>query len=162
MKRVLLSIILIAGISGAFAQSYCTVKKAYAFYNVSMPGVQMIDENGNPIPPKPNITRFIYVEYNGAKMPDIKAVQYNAAALSFSVVSIKERTVSIGDKNLNPNNTITAKKGNKFLKINLYTEDGKAMPDSDCKNIIIKYKAAGKFCKFYVTREKEFNTPPHY
>ena len=162
MKRVLLSIILIAVISGAFAQSYCTVKKAYAFYNVSMPGVQMVDENGNPIPPKPNITRFIYAEYSGAKMPDIKAVQYNAAALSFSVVSIKERTVSIGDKNLNPNNTITAKKGNKFLKINLYTEDGKAMPDSDCKNIIIKYKAAGKLCKFYLTGEKEFNTPPRY
>ena len=162
MKRFLLSIILIAVISSAFAQSYCTVKKAYAFYNVSMPGVQMVDENGNPIPVLPLVNRFIYVEFSGSKMPDIKTVLYNNNALPFTLTAVKQKTVSIGDKNLNPDNTIIAKKGNTFLKINLHADVEKPMPDPDSKNIVIKYKSAGKLCKFYVTREKEFNTPPRY
>jgi hypothetical protein len=150
------------GFSVSFAQVTCNIKKVHAFYNVSMPGAQMVDENGNPIPPKPNITRFIYVEYSGTKMPDIKSVLYNGVLLDFSIVSVKEKTVSIGDKEQNPGNTITAKKGNTFLKINLQPFEGKTMPDADCKNIIIKSKLAGKLCKFYVTGEKEFATLPRY
>ena len=124
--------------------------------------MQMADENGNPIPPKPNITRFIYVEYSGSKMPDIEAVLYNAAVLSFSVVPVTEKIVSVGDKKINPNYSITAKKGNKLLKIDLQPEEGKTMPDTDCKNIIIKSKQGSKLCKFYVMGEKEFSSLPAY
>jgi len=162
MKVLFLHIFLLMSFSASFAQSHCTVKKAYAYYNVSMPGVQMADENGNPIPPKPNITRFIYVEYSGSKMPDIKSVLYNNIALDYTVVGVKAKTVSIGDKKLNPGKAITAKKGNSFLQINLQPFEGKTMPDTDCKNIIINSKAAGKLCKFYVTRETAFATPPRY
>jgi hypothetical protein len=162
MKLLLLHIILLAGFSASFAQSNCTVKRAHAYYNVSMPGAQMADENGNPIPPRANITRFIYVEYSGTKMPDIKSVIYNGVSLDFSVLSVKEKTVSIGDRKLNPGKTITTKKGNSFLQINLQPFEGKTMPDADCKNIVINSKLAGKLCKFYVTSEKEFATPPRY
>ncbi len=162
MKILFLHILLLMGFSASYAQASCNIKKAYAFYNAAMPGIQMVDENGNPIPPKPNITRFIYVEYSGTQMPDIKSVLYNGVSLDFSVVNVKAKTVSIGDKKLNPNNTITAKKGNSFLQINLQPFEGKTMPDANCKNIIIKSKLAGKLCKFYVTREKEFATPPRY
>lgn len=153
---------MLAGFSVSCAQSNCTVKKAYAWYNVSMPGAQMTDENGNPIPPKPIITRFIYVEYSGSKLPEIKSVIYSNTALDYTVVSVKEKTISIGDKKLNPNKTITAKKGNSFLKLDLQPFEGKTMPDADCKSIIIKSKIAGKLCKFYVTTEKEFATLPRY
>jgi hypothetical protein len=162
MKTVFLHILLLTGFSVSFAQVPCNIKKAYAFYNAAMPGAQMVDENGNPIPPKANITRFIYVEYSGTKMPDIKSVLYYGVSLDFSVVSVKEKTVSIGDKELNPGKTITAKKGNVFLKIDLQPFEGKTMPDTDCKNIIIKSKLAGKLCKFYVTSEKAFETLPRY
>ena len=162
MKPLIISCLFLTATFYCFAQSNCNIKKAYAYYNVSMPGTQMVDENGNPVTPKPNITRFIYVEYSGAKMPDIKAVLYNAAKLSFSVVSVTSKTVSIGDKKLNPNNNITAKKGNRFLKIDLQPEDGKTMPDTDCKSIIIKSKQGSKLCKFYVTGEKEFSSLPAY
>jgi hypothetical protein len=162
MKILLLQIFLLTGFSTSFAQVSCNIKKAYAFYNASMPGVQMVDENGNPIPVLPSYIRFIYVEYSSAKMPDIKAVIYNNEALSFTITGIKERTVSIGDKNLNPNNTITAKKGSTFLKIDLYPKDGKTMAETDYKNIIIKYKSAGKLCKFNLNFEKQFNTLPRY
>jgi hypothetical protein len=162
MKRLLITCMLFAGISNVFAQSYCTIKKVHAYYNVTMPGMQMTDDNGNPIPVLPNITRFIYVEYAGSKMPEIKTVLYNNEALLFTVLGIKEKTVSIGDKNLNPNNTITAKKGNSFLKIDLNPPDGKTAADIDCKNIIIKYRSAGKICKSNLTLEKRFNTVPRY
>ena len=162
MKSLTLFCLLLTGTFYCFAQSNCGINKAYAYYNVSMPGMQMADENGNPIPPKPNITRFIYVEYSGSKMPDIKAVLYNAAVLSFSVVPVTEKTVSIGDKKINPNYSITAKKGNKLLKIDLQPEEGKKMPDTDCKNIIIKSKQGSKLCKFYVTGEKQFSSLPAY
>jgi hypothetical protein len=162
MKTLFVYCLLLTGASYSCAQKPCPVMKAYAYYNVSMPGMQMVDENGNPIPVLPMFTRFIYVEYIGSKMPEIKAVLYNNEALSFTITGIKEKTITIGDKNLNPNNTITAKKGSSFFKIDLYPQDGKTMADTDYKNIIIKYKAAGKICSFYLNREKEFNTPPRY
>lgn len=162
MKSLITTLLFGVVTSFCFAQSSGTIKKAYAYYNVSMPGIQMVDENGNPVTPKPNVTRFIYVEYSGIKMPDIREVLYNGSKLSFSIVPIKEKMVSIGDKALNPNNSITAKKGNSFLKVVIHPEDGKAMPETACKNIIIKSKLAGKIYRFYVTGEKQFLTPPMY
>ena len=162
MKKFFLYIVLLTGFTSTYAQTNCTVKKANAYYNVSMPGVQMADENGNLIPPKPYITRFIYVEYSGAKAPEIKSVLYNNVLLNHTVAKVKGRTVSIGDKELNSNNTITAKKGNSFLKINLQLFEGEKVPETDCKNIIIKSKVAGNICKFFVGSEKEFAAPPRY
>lgn len=162
MKTILFAFLLLSTTGSCMAQNSCNIKKAYAFYHVSMPGTQMVDENGNPIPPKANITRFIYVEYSGTKMPVINTVLYNNTPLSFSAVSVKAKTVSVGDKKLNPNNSITAKKGNSFLKIDLQPAEGKTMPDTDCKSIIIKSKIGSKLCKFYVLNEKEFVSPPSY
>lgn len=162
MKIFFLHIVLLMGIPVSYAQSSCSIKKAYAWYNVSMPGVQMADENGNPIPPKANITRFIYVEYSGTKLPEIKSVTYNDTALGFSVEKVKEKAVSIGDKRLNPGKAITVKKGNSFLKINLYPFEGKTMPDADCKKITINCKIAGRPCRFTVFNETAFATLPRY
>jgi len=89
MKRFLISSILLVAVANVFGQNYCTIKKAYAFYNASMPGIQMTDDNGNPIPVLPNFTRFIYAEYVGSKMPEIKSVLYNNEVLSFTVTGIK-------------------------------------------------------------------------
>ena len=161
MKKTFLFALLLAG-TICFGQTNCNIKKAYAYYTVSVPGVQMADENGNPVDPKPNITRFIYVEYSGLKVPEIKSVIFNGVELSFTAISIKEKTVWAGDKTINLNNSITAKKGNSLLKIDLQPADGKAMPDTGCKSIVIKSKVSGKLCKFYVPAEKEFATLPRY
>jgi len=162
MKILFLHIFLLMGFSVSYAQSNCTVKKAYAYYNVSSPGVQMADENGNPIPPKPNITRFIYIEYSGSKPPEIRAVMYNNTALNYTVVRVKEKTVSVGDKELNPENTITAKRGNSFLQIDLQPFEGKTMPEVNCKKITIKSRAAGKICTLNILSERQFLTLPRY
>lgn len=162
MKIFLLSLFLVSGVSASIAQGNCTVKKAYAYYNASMPGTQMMDENGNKIDPKPIITRFIYVEYSGTKAPEIRSVTYNNTALDYKVVIIKEKTVFAGDKEFNPKNSITAKKGNSFLKIDLQPFEGKTMPDINCKSIVIKSTVAGKTCTLKLQKEKEFLTPPRY
>jgi len=162
MKIFFLPIFLLACFSASFAQSNCTIKKAYAYYNVSMPGAQMADENGNPIPPKPIITRIIYVEYSGSKMPKIESVLYNNIALNYNVMKINAKTISIGYKKLNPGNIIKAKKGNSLLQIDLQPFEGKTMPEINCKNIIIKSKAGGKLCRFFLGSEKEFVTAPSY
>jgi hypothetical protein len=162
MKIFLLHILLLMGFSVSFAQVTCNIKKAYAFYSESMPGTQMVDEKGNPIPFLPRINRFIYVEYSGSKKPEIKSVLYNNVVLSFSVERVKEKTVLIGDQSISPNNTITAKKGSTFLKIILYPDLEKPMPEIDCKNILIKSKAGGKICTFYLNLEKQFSTLPSY
>jgi hypothetical protein len=162
MKVLIISLLVLIALPYCFAQSAGTIKRAYAYYNVSMPGIQMLDVDGNPVTPKPNITRFIYIEYRGIKMPDIKEVLYNGSGLSFSIVTVKEKTVLVGDKALNPNNSITARKGHSLLKIQLQPADGKTMPDTGCKNIVIKSKLGGKISRFYVTSEKELVTPPMY
>jgi hypothetical protein len=162
MKILFLHIFLLAGFSASFGQGNCIIKKAHAWYTVSMPGTQMSDENGNPVPPKPNITRIIYVEYSGSKTPEIKSVLYNNTALNYTVLRVKERTVFVGDKEFNLKNKITAKKGHSFLQIELQPFEGKTMPDVNCKNIVIKSKAGSRVCKFYLNSEKEFATAPRY
>jgi hypothetical protein len=162
MKALIISFLFLTANTYCFAQNACNIKKASAWYNASMPGMQRVDENGNPVEPKPNITRFIYVEYSGLKLPEIKSVAYNGVELSFTTISIKEKTVWAGDKTMNPNNSITAKKGNSLLKIDLQPAEGKTMPDTGCKSIVIKSNIAGKLCRFYVPTEKEFATPPMY
>lgn len=162
MKPLILSCLFLPATFYCFAQNACHIKKASAWYNVSMPGAQMVDENGNPIPPKPNITRFIYIEYSGTKLPQITSVAYKSVELTFSAVTVKEKTVYIGDKKLNPNKTITAKKGNSLLKIDLQPAAGQTWPDTGCKSIVIKSKLAGKPCKFYVPAETAFEGFPMY
>ena len=162
MKHLFVIILLLISAFVSFSQSACAVKKAYAYYTVSLAGAQMADENGNPIPVMPMINRFIYVEFSGSKMPEIKAVLFNNETLPFTLTAVKQQTVSIGNKKLNPNNTIIAKKGNTLLKINLQANAEKPMPEPGSKNITLKYKSAGKVCKFYIPIEKEIATLPSY
>jgi hypothetical protein len=162
MKLFFLSSFLMAGVFQSCAQKPCPVKTGYAYYNVSMPGMQMADENGNPVPVKPYITRFIYVEYKDSAPPEILTVLYDSSALLFTVALLKEKTVAIGDKDLNPGKTITVKKGYSFLKIDLQAANGKTMPGPDCKNITIKSKVAGKINSLQIKNEQEFATHPHY
>lgn len=162
MKVLLLHIFLLGLLPASFAQSNCAVKKAYAYYNVSMPGAQRVDENGNAVDPKPIITRFIYVEYNGAKAPEIRSVTYNNTALDYRVIVIREKTVYAGEKQFNPRNSITAKKGNSFLRVDLQPFEGKTMPAVDCKKITIKTISAGKTCTLSLQNEKKFAAPPNY
>lgn len=161
MRIFVLGLLLSGCFSVSFAQNTCAVKKGTAYYTSSMPGAQSVDENGNPVPPKPVVTRFIYLEYIGTKALEIKSVAYNGAELSFTIIILKEKTV-FPDREQNPGEVIKARKGNSLLKINLEPKDGKTIPSTACKNILVKYKAAGKLCRFYIFSEKQLETLPMY
>jgi hypothetical protein len=164
MKTVLLQVLLILSFASAGAQTNCKVKTAYAFYTVSVPGMQMADENGNPIPPKADINRFIYIEWCGTKKPVIESVLYNNKPLSATLIAVEGDSVILGSNfSNNPDFKIMSKKDNKLWKIELQPVEGNSMPGLPCKNIIIKTKGANAAsCEFKVAKETELMTLPRY
>ena len=72
MKIFLFTVILFAIGLTAFGQNNCNIKRGYAFYTISMPGMIMRDDNGNEVPAIPNEERCIYLECKGTKMPLIE------------------------------------------------------------------------------------------
>ncbi len=163
MKTIIISLFFLMPALTSGAQTRCNIKKAYAYYTVSVPGAQMTDENGNPIPPKPNVTRFIYIDWIGATKPEIKTVLYNNKILSATLVRVKGGSVIPGSE-LSPQNKskITVKKGNSLWKAELQPLSDNPMPETDCKNIIIKTKTAGKICTFKLVQETQLMTMPRY
>ena len=163
MKNIIIAISLLASVLTCSAQINCNVKKAYAYYTASVPGVQMADENGNPIPPKADIGRFIYIEWSGAKKPKIETVLYNNKALVASLTPVEGKTVVPGSE-LSKNNVskITIRKNNSLWKIELQPKEGNSMPDQDCKNIIIKIKGTNSTCSFKLIKETLLMTMPRY
>jgi len=162
MRLLFISAVLLVSALTAGAQN-CNIKNAYAFYTVTMPGMQMADEHGNPIPVKPSISRFIYVEWSGTTMPVIDVVLYNNKALPATLTAVKGSTVIPGTEMTdNRKHKISAKKGNKLWKIELQPAGDEAMPATGCKNILIKIKGKAKACSFKVAREKELAVLPSY
>lgn len=163
MKAIFISTCLMAAALISHAQTSCNIKNAWAFYTVSVPGVQMADENGNPIPPKVDIVRFIYIEVVGTVRPQIKTVHYHNKALPATLTAVKGRTVVPGSE-LSENNNfkITSKKGNSLWKIELQPQGDTAMPQQGCKNIIIKTNVKGKTCSFKLTKETQLAVLPRY
>ena len=156
MKAIFISMCLTVAVFLCQAQTGCNVKKAFAFYTVSVPGIQMVDENGNAIPPKADIARFIYIESFGKAKPEIKTVLYNNKNLPATVTAVKEKTVIPGgDLGNNKDFKIIANKSNSLWKIELQQEEDNSMPGQDCKNIIIKTKIKGKTCSFKLLKETE-------
>jgi hypothetical protein len=163
MKKIVFSIILVAAVLTSCAQTKCNLKKAYAFYTVSVPGMQMTDENGNPIPPKADIGRFIYFEWSGAKVPEIETILYNNKTLVATLVAVEGNSVIPGSE-LSQNNEfkITSKKCNSLWKIELQPKQSDPMPDTGCKNIIIKIKGTDKACALKLGKETQLMTMPRY
>ena len=164
MKALLFSILLLPVILTSCAQTRCAaVKKAYAYYTVTVPGMQMVDENGNPVPPKPDIARFIYLECSEAKLPEIDSVLYNGIPVIVSMSRVEADTVIAGNKfENNQALVIAAKKGNTLYKIALYAATDESPVNADCKNILLKIKIAGKNCEFKIKEELQLMTLPRY
>jgi hypothetical protein len=160
MKNIFISLFLLVPVLIAGAQTTCNIKKAYAFYTVSMPGMQMADENGNPIDPKPDIRRFIYIEWSGIKDPQIETVLYNNKPLPATITPVKGNTVIPGDNyGNNKDYKISSKKGNSLWRIELQPEADNSTPGQGCKNIIIKTKGT-KVCSFKLIKETQLMTLP--
>lgn len=146
------------------AQTRCSVKKGYAYYTVSMPGTQMVDDNGNPVPPRPDVGRFIYLEGDtSAGMPEIDSVLYDNSPLKANISPVEGNSAVVGNKFLNNNElTITAKKGHSLWRIDLFPPADTDSLNLDCKNILLKLKFNGKACEYKITQESQLMTLPRY
>lgn len=163
MKKIFLFFSLVIVVFISFAQTNCSIKKAYAFYTVSIPGVQMADENGNPVPPVPFINRYIYFEWSGSENPEIETVLYNNKALSVSLTAVDSSSVIPGENfGNNEEHKITAKKCNKLWKIELQPLANNTMPAENSNNIIIKTKGTNNSCQFKLKKEIQLKALPRY
>jgi hypothetical protein len=164
MKKAFFTVVLSAGILSSFAQVKCNINNAYAYFTVTMPGAQMVDEKGNPVPPVPVVERFIYLEYTGTKKPEIQAVYYNNTSVPVTVTKVEGNAVFVGEKpEYKKKITIRAKKGSTFYKLELQPPNDKPWEAIACKNIIIKLNWAGKICSYKVLPgESQLYSPPMY
>lgn len=163
MKKALLSTLLLTFFLVSNAQAKCNIKKAYAFYTVNMPGVQMVDENGNPVTPVPQIERFIYIESKGLKAPEIETVYYGTGRFSMAITKIEGSRISVGEKfgNIQPI-TIRAAKNYSLWKIDVSPVEDKISVATDCKNILLKIRSAGKICIYKIFKESQVSGLPRY
>lgn len=159
MKQLLQILFFTSLCCTGFSQVNCSVKKAYAFYTETIPGVQMADENGNPIPPVPVIDRFVYIEWTGAGKPEISQVLYNNKKMQAEVTAVDGNTlIPGGDVGNNSDYSIKANKCHSLWKIQLQTVSGNEMPAIECRNIIIKLQKAGNNCEVPVANEIKLST----
>ena len=163
MKKILLGILLSGSIAGAFAQNSCNIKKAYAFYTVSVPGMIMKDDNGNDVRPAPSVERIIYIECSGTKTPVFEAISYNNIMLKTIVTKTETASITVGKRpNTEKDYTLKAGKGNTIWKIVVQQADGNTAVAEGCKNIIIKSRSGTKVCRFNINKETELMGLPNY
>lgn len=164
MKKLLSTIGLFTCILAAEAQPKCNLHKAYAWFTVSIPGTQMVDENGNRVPPVLQVSRFIYLDWKGNNKPVIETVYYNNVAFTAIPEKANGNTVSVGkDLDNEKNIVIKAKKGYTLWKLALQPVVDKPQDPAGCKNIVIKLKLAGKVCTYKIPAgETQLYSPPSY
>jgi len=164
MKKTFFTGILIAVVFSSGAQVKCSINRAYAYFTVSIPGAQMVDEKGNPVPPVPQVERFIYVEGKGVNKPLVESVSYNNNRFTGVLTKVEGNTISAGKKSVDEKEVIIkARNGNTLWKLELQPVSDKPQDPSACRNILIKLKTAGKICSYKVPGgESQLSTPPRY
>lgn len=163
MKNILTILCLIGFGLNSCAQTKCPIKKGYAFYTLTIPGAQMADEEGNPVPPVPMINRFIYFEWSGADKPEIESVKYNKTDLSISISKIDSNwVIPVLDYANNSDYKITANKCNSLWVMQLHHAFDKPVVAQGCKDIVIRLKGTGSTCAFKLVKETELASQPRY
>jgi|GEM_PF-1349434 len=167
MKKRLI-ILLLTGfcIVNGFAQNAPLIKRAYAFYTESIPGMAMTDDKGNIINPKPMIERFIYVECSGTKPPVIAGVSYDKTRYTAIVSRVDEIPANIGKSQDNGRQFILIpRKGYSLWKLNLAIIDDNMPVPNKTKNITIVYRGGlhdRRSPVFHVYKETQLMVPDRY
>ena len=164
MKKTYFTCLLIAAVFSSCAQVKCSINKAYAYFTVSIPGAQMVDEKGNPVPPIPQVERFIYLEGKGVNKPVIESVYYNNTMFTVVLTKVEGNNISAGKRTEDGKEvTIKARNGNALWKLELQPSADKPQDPSAAKNISIRLKTAGKLCTYKISGgELQLATEPRY
>ena len=163
MKTILMILCMTGAVLTSGAQKKCNIKKGYAFYTISIPGVQMADENGNPVPPVPTIDRYIYFEWSGADKPVIESVMYNKISQTIVISKIDSNwVIPVTDHANNKDYKIKADKCNSLWAIQLHHITDKPAVERGCKDIVIRLKGIDSNCEFKLVKETELTSLPRY
>ena len=147
----------------AFSQSSCVIKRAYAYYTLSMPGMIFTDDKGNPVDPVPSITRTVFIECSGNKMPVIDNILYNNIPQKNELSRVQGPKVIVGKHQENGHDfELTGQKGYTLWKVDIYPADENKRVSQDCKNIIIKSRSGKKSCKTILYKETALMPMPRY
>jgi hypothetical protein len=147
----------------ACAQKTSSIKIVSAYFTVSIPGMQRVDDNGNRINPKPIVARFLYVETKGKAKPFFDTISYNGS-LFINSVTEDSSTVNIGiNKKDGTPIMMKAQKGNAIWRIDLQPlNDKQKSIAANAKMILLKGKIDKTRFKFTLTNEIELSTPDMY
>jgi hypothetical protein len=167
MKKSLIALLLTSFlIVNGSAQNYLILKRGYAFYTVSIPGMAMADEKGNVINPKPTIDRFLYIETIGIKPPDITNVSYDKANYAPVFTNVGSGIVHVGKSETGGNEiTLIAREGYTIWKVDLHLFDEKAVIPAKVKNILVAYKEGSRerrYSIYRISKETQLMTPDRY
>jgi hypothetical protein len=162
MKKTLGVLILTVLYTCCSAQLY-RLEKVLAFFTVSAPGTQLVDDNGNKVNPVLIIDRFIYLECKFNGKPKIDSILYNGVLFTASVADKEEKTATIGIKKDNGKPVmLKAKKGNHIWRIDLIQPPGKTLQPESVKKILIKGKLDKQKFSYTIYKEVEMPAPDRY
>ncbi len=142
-------------------QTFCPVKNGYAFYTLTIPGMQRVDENGNRINPKAVKQRFIYLESQSGVMFSIEDVYYNNIPVKKFTVVAAENVVNLGFAD-GTGNPLKIKAGKKFNLWKITIEPKENDKEKENTTISVKIKSAKKVSIFIIKKEIQISTPDSY
>ena len=163
MKKYLIAILLLAALENCSAQIF-KIKKAVAFYSISIPGMAHTDINGNRINPKPITERQIYFETNYKSKPNIDSILYNGIAYTGTLDTVKDTIITVGINSKTGKPIILIpQKGNSVWVINLNQPTNEVdLSNTSINTIILKCKLGKNTIKQVITKEVQLNTPDRY
>jgi hypothetical protein len=139
------------------------IQRAYAFYSVVLPGNIPVGDDGKPLPVRPEINRFIILEYPGSKSPEVDKVLYNNTPMRFTIRRTSENPWISGKRFGNGQEIkLTPHKGNSFWMINLLPGEEKTLPGEGVKNIVIRSRFRSGSYRFNLFNETKLESLPAY
>ncbi|MGC4103495.1 hypothetical protein [Ferruginibacter sp.] len=159
MKKIFAIILLFFCWGSGQAQLFRIVR-AYAFFSVSVPGMQRVDDRGNPVNPDPIIDRVIYIECRFNGRPKIDSVLYNGVLYAATVADKEENVLSIGTRQDNGKAIVLPRsKGNHIWRIDVSQLEGKPLLHEQLKKIVLKGKLNSNKFAFTLISETQLSTP---
>jgi hypothetical protein len=145
-----------------FAQPH-KITRAWAFVTESVPGVSMVDDNGNTVDPTPIIERIIYLETSSKQAPIITTVKYGATNFTVSSITcVNEAKHNVGiDYKKGTPIFLTAKTGNKIWRLSTEPAMTKTVNAAPTINIIITGKLGKKIFKQLLKTETRLVGPEY-
>ncbi|MBS1512000.1 MAG: hypothetical protein JST86_14220 [Bacteroidetes bacterium] len=147
----------------AISHAQNKIQKARAFYTITLPGTQMVDDNGNKVNPPPGITRFILIECKYSSKPKIDSVWINNTAYPAALADEEEKGTNVGI-NAATGKTVffSPRKGNHAWKVFINADQSPSPQHNAVKRILLKGSLGKTAFAVTITNEIQLTVPDVY